>query len=114
MVIRILAVPDSLLLHEFDAVFRAVLGWDNMGFLFRVHGQEFNSSAGPHVLEPSVSSNCGPPKPSCTPAEPSISGSGKCGCWMRNPHPWETMHRYAWAVAAPHRRNIAAAPPAIG
>jgi hypothetical protein len=42
MVIRILAVPDSLLLHEFDAVFRAVLGWDNTGFLFRVHGQEFN------------------------------------------------------------------------
>src|SRR5215831_12595533 len=43
MDIRILAVPDSLLLHEFDAVFRAVLGWDNIGFLFRVHGQEFNS-----------------------------------------------------------------------
>jgi hypothetical protein len=43
MVIRILAAPDSLLLHEFDAVFRAVLGWDNIGFLFRVHGQEFNS-----------------------------------------------------------------------
>jgi hypothetical protein len=31
MVIRILAVPDSLLLHEFDAVFRAVLGWDRGG-----------------------------------------------------------------------------------
>src|SRR5215467_12195458 len=43
MVIRILAVPDSLLLHEFDVVFRAVLDWDNIGFLFRVHGQEFNS-----------------------------------------------------------------------
>jgi hypothetical protein len=28
MVIRILAVPDSLLLHEFDALFRAVLSWD--------------------------------------------------------------------------------------
>jgi hypothetical protein len=38
MVIRILAVPDSLLLYEFDAVFRAVLGWDHIGFLFRVHG----------------------------------------------------------------------------
>ena len=43
MVIRILAVPDSLRLHEFDEVFRAVLGWDNIGFLFHVHGQEFNS-----------------------------------------------------------------------
>jgi hypothetical protein len=28
MVIRILTVPDALLLHEFDAVFRAVLGWE--------------------------------------------------------------------------------------
>ena len=43
MVIRILALPESLLLHEFDAVFRAVLGWDHIGFLFRIHGQEFNS-----------------------------------------------------------------------
>jgi len=43
MVIRVLAVPDSLDLFEFDEVFRAVLGWDNIGFLFRVHGQEFNS-----------------------------------------------------------------------
>jgi len=36
MVIRILAVPDWLLLHELDAVFRAVFGWDNIGFLFGV------------------------------------------------------------------------------
>src|SRR6516225_7406542 len=43
MVIRVLAVPDSLDLFEFDEVFRAVLGWDNIDFLFRVHGQEFNS-----------------------------------------------------------------------
>ena len=43
MVIRILALPDSLLLHEFDAVFRAVLGWDHIGFLFRIQGQECNS-----------------------------------------------------------------------
>jgi hypothetical protein len=43
MVIRIIAVPDSLHLHEFDEAFRAVLGWDNIGFLFHVHGQEFNS-----------------------------------------------------------------------
>ena len=43
MVIRVLAVPDSLDLFEFDEIFRAVLGWDNIGFLFRVHGQEFNS-----------------------------------------------------------------------
>ena len=43
MVVRVLAVPDSLSLHEFDEVFRAILGWENIGFIFRMQGQEFNS-----------------------------------------------------------------------
>ena len=43
MVIRILAMPDSLCLFDFNEVFLAVLGWDNTGFVFRVHGQECNS-----------------------------------------------------------------------
>jgi hypothetical protein len=43
MVIRVISVPDSLDLPDFDEVFRAVLGWDGLGFIFRVHGQEFNS-----------------------------------------------------------------------
>ena len=44
MVIRVISVPDSLGLCDFDEVFRAVLGWDGFGFIFRVQGQEFNSS----------------------------------------------------------------------
>ena len=43
MVIRLISVPDSLELHDFDEVFRTVLGWDGLGFSFRIHGQEFNS-----------------------------------------------------------------------
>ena len=44
MVIRLVAVPDSLDLNDFDDIFHAVLGWDSgIGFLFRIHGQEFNS-----------------------------------------------------------------------
>jgi hypothetical protein len=43
MVIRVLAVPDYLDLPAFDEVFRTILGWDGMGFIFRVHGQEYNS-----------------------------------------------------------------------
>ena len=43
MVIRVLAVPDSLDLPSFDAVFRRILGWEGLGYIFRVHGQEFNS-----------------------------------------------------------------------
>jgi hypothetical protein len=43
MVIRVLAVPDYLDLPSFDEVFRTILGWDGFGYIFRVHGQEFNS-----------------------------------------------------------------------
>jgi Plasmid pRiA4b ORF-3-like protein len=43
MVIRVISVPDFLDLTDFDEVFRTVLGWDGLGFIFRVHGQEFNS-----------------------------------------------------------------------
>ncbi len=43
MVIRVLAVPDYLDLPTFDEVFRTVLGWEGLGFIFRVHGQEYNS-----------------------------------------------------------------------
>ena len=43
MVIRVVAMPDCLDLPDFDDVFRAILGWDGLGFIFRVHGQEFNS-----------------------------------------------------------------------
>ncbi len=43
MAIRVLAVPDYLDLPTFDEVFRTVLGWEGLGFIFRVHGQEHNS-----------------------------------------------------------------------
>ena len=44
MVIRLLSVPDHMDLPEFHDVIRAILGWDgDLGYLVRVHGQEFNS-----------------------------------------------------------------------
>jgi hypothetical protein len=43
MVVRVIAVPDSLHLHELDEVFRSVLGWENIGFIFHMQGLEFNS-----------------------------------------------------------------------
>ena len=44
MVIRLLAVPDSLNLTDFDDIFHAVLGWDSgIGYAFQIHGQENNS-----------------------------------------------------------------------
>ena len=47
MVIRLVAVPDSLDLSDFDDIFHAVhavLGWDSgIGYAFRIQGQKFNS-----------------------------------------------------------------------
>ena len=44
MVIRLLAVPDSLNLTDFDDIFHAVLGWDSgIGYASQIHGQEYNS-----------------------------------------------------------------------
>jgi hypothetical protein len=44
MVIRLIAVPDSLDLTDFDGVFHAVLGWDaGIGYAFQIQGQEYNS-----------------------------------------------------------------------
>ena len=44
MVIRLVAVPDSLDLSDFDDIFHAVLGWDaGIGYAFRIQGQKFNS-----------------------------------------------------------------------
>ena len=44
MVIRLVAVPDSLDLTDFDDIFHAMLGWDSgIGFAFQIQGQEFNS-----------------------------------------------------------------------
>lgn len=44
MVIRLVAVPDSLELTDFDDLFHAVLGWQSgSGYAFQIHGQEWNS-----------------------------------------------------------------------
>jgi hypothetical protein len=43
MVIRVLSAPDYLDLPAFDEVLRTIPGRDGMGFIFRIHGQEYNS-----------------------------------------------------------------------
>src|SRR5260370_36794428 len=44
MVIRLVAVSDHMPLLEFHDVFRTILGWNgDLGYIIRVHGQEFNS-----------------------------------------------------------------------
>src|ERR1044072_4851553 len=44
MVIRLISVSDQMELPEFHDIFRAILGWNgDLGYIVRVHGQEFNS-----------------------------------------------------------------------
>jgi hypothetical protein len=44
MVIRLVSVSDHMPLPEFHDVFRMILGWNgDLGYIIRVHGQEFNS-----------------------------------------------------------------------
>jgi hypothetical protein len=44
MVIRQVAISDQASLPEFNDMFCAVLGWSsNLGYIFRVHAQKFNS-----------------------------------------------------------------------
>ena len=44
MVIRLVSVSDHMPLPEFHDVFRIILGWNgDLGYIIRVHGQEFNS-----------------------------------------------------------------------
>jgi len=44
MVIRVLAVPDDTELADLHEMFQALMGWDqDLGYSFRIHGQEFNN-----------------------------------------------------------------------
>ena len=44
MVIRLVAIPDTLYLTDFDDIFHSVIGWDSgIGYAFQIQGQEFNS-----------------------------------------------------------------------
>ena len=44
MIIRLVSVSDQMQLSDFHDVFRTILGWQgDLGYIIRVHGQEFNS-----------------------------------------------------------------------
>ena len=52
MVIRLVSVSDHMPLPEFHDVFRIILGWNgDLGYIIRVHGQEFNSFLAEDAVE---------------------------------------------------------------
>jgi hypothetical protein len=77
MVIRLVAVPDSLDLSDFDDIFHAVLGWDSgIGYACRIQGQEFNSFQRKTDPRSSVTSDYMARRSFCTPSGRSTSGNG--------------------------------------
>lgn len=79
MVIRVVSLPDSLDLPDFDEVFRAILGWDGQGFIFSVHGRSSIVFAAERSPRRCVISNFGRRKHFSTPAVPSTCGNGSAG-----------------------------------
>jgi hypothetical protein len=86
----------------------------NIGFLFRVHGQEFNSFRRATRWKTLREFQL-------RPRETFIHTCGAIDLWewsfgfsMRNREPKATTGHCVWAVVAPRLRSTAAAPPAIG
>src|SRR3954465_6889898 len=77
MVIRILEISDQLRLAEFHDIFRSILGWNgDLGYIIRIHGQEFNSFRGTRDRKPYTSSSFTAKRSSYTSATRCTCGSG--------------------------------------
>ena len=84
MMIRVLAVPDYLDLPEFDEVFRTVLGWDGLGFIFEFTATSTTVFAVYHPGRKRCGiSNCVCGRSFSTPAARSIFGNGGSGFWTK-------------------------------
>ena len=113
MVIRLVSVSDHMPLPEFHDVFRIILGWNgDLGYVIRVHGQEFNSfrkmrSKALHEFKLHRQEKflyiCGHPG----------YGSGTFGSWIFRTGSKATTRRSAWAAAALRFRSFAGVQPAI-
>jgi hypothetical protein len=104
MVIRLVSVCDHMLLAEFHDAFRMILGWNgDLGYIIRVHAQEFNSfrrKTRSKALHEFKLHRCTGRKSSSTSATPSICGSGTFGSWIFRTGAKATMRRSVWAAAA--------------
>lgn len=115
MVIRVFSVPDDLDdLWELDEVFRAILDWDGLGFMFRIYGEEFNSfrrRTRTKVLRDFR----------LRPRETFLYTCGAIDLWEwefrvldLQPERTVMMRRSVWPAGVRHPRSTVAAPPVIG
>jgi len=114
MVIRLVSVSDHMPLLEFHDVFRTILGWNgDLGYIIRVHGQEFNSfrrktrSKALHEFKLHRQEKFLP-----TSATPCICGSGTFASWIFRTGSKATTRRSVWVAAALRPRSFAEVQPA--
>ena len=112
MVIRLISVSDQLRLPDFHDIFRAILGWDgNLGYIIRIHGQEFNSfrrktrSKALHEFELHRQEKF---LYICT------CGSGICASSIFRMLSKVTIFRFVWAAAVLRLRSFAVVRPGTG
>jgi hypothetical protein len=114
MVIRVLAVPDYLDLPTFDEVFRTILGWDGLGFIFRVHGQEYNSFRRRPRSKTLRDFQLRPQEKFLYTSGAIDLWDGTCGFSTSTQELMATTRQSVSAAVARLRRSTVAAPPAIG
>jgi len=115
MVIRLISVSDQLRLPDFHDIFRAILGWDgNLGYIIRIHGQEFNSFRRKTRSKALHELNCIDRKSSSTSATRCTCGSGICASSIFRMLSKVTIFRFVWAAAVLRLRSFAVVRPGTG
>src|SRR5260221_12295695 len=113
MVIRLVSVSDHMPLREFHDVFRIILGWNgDLGYIIRVHGQEFNSFRRKTRSKALHEFKLHRRKSSSTSATPCICGNGTFASWIFRTGSTANTRRSVWVAAALRPRSFAEVQPA--
>ena len=108
MVIRLISVSDRMPLPYFHDAFRAILGWNgDLGYIIRVHGQEFSS-----FRRKTRSKALHEFKLHRQEKSPCICGSGTFASWIFRPGSTATTRLSVWAAVALCPRSFAEVQPA--
>ena len=115
MVIRLISVSDQLQLPELHDIFRAILGWSgDLGYIIRIHGQEFNSFRRKTRSKALMNSDCTGRKSSFTSATHCTCGNGMFASSTFRTALRATMCLSVWAAAVLRHQNFAAVQPVTG
>ena len=99
MVIRLFSVSDHMPLLEFHDVFRTILGCNgDLGYIIRVHGQEFNCFRRKTRSKALHEFKLHRQESSSTSATPCICGSGTFASWIFRTGSKATTRRSVWVA----------------